>query len=207
VDKRQAAGGACCAVILAGGRNTRMQGQNKAFLTVDGRTILDRLIDTLKMIFSEILLVARQAELYPDLPVRVVEDIYKARSSLTGIHAGLKYARADYAFVVPCDAPFLKPDLIRLLVAEIAPTVDAVVPFINGYYEPLCAIYSKRCVNAIEDQLNRNNFKITHFFDSIHLKKIPEETIKPIDPQMHSFLNINTPEAYKSLQDLFKKRH
>ena len=57
----------CCAIILAGGLNTRMRGHNKAFLKIDGQTILDRLLLRLKSAFSEILLVTRQPELYSSL--------------------------------------------------------------------------------------------------------------------------------------------
>lgn len=199
MDKRQT-GQSCCAVILAGGRNTRMQGRNKAFLTINGRTILERLIDTLSAVFQEILLVTRQPELYTAYPVTVVEDIFKARSSLTGIHAGLAHAETRYAFVVPCDAPLLKQDLVMLLLSELEPGVDAVVPMIQGYYEPLSAIYSTRCIGPIETQLNRSDFKITRFYQEIRLKTVEEGRLRTVDPELHSFLNINTPEALAALK-------
>lgn len=191
----------CCAVILAGGRNTRMDGRNKAFLEVGGKPILDRLIGTLQPFFGEILLVTRQPELYAERPVRVVRDIIEARSSLTGVHAGLVNAGADFAFVVPCDAPFIQPALIRLLLDEIDPAVDVVVPVIDQYYEPLCAIYSKRCLGPIEAQLTRGDFKITRFFEKVRVKAIPLETIRQVDARMRSFFNINTPEALKASRD------
>ncbi|MDA8139366.1 MAG: molybdenum cofactor guanylyltransferase [Desulfobacteraceae bacterium] len=194
----------CCAVILAGGRNTRMLGRNKAFLTIDGRTLLERLLETLSAIFKEIVLVTREPELYAHYPLQVVEDIFEARSSLTGIHAGLKFGAADYCFVVPCDAPLLKPELVHLLLSEIEPAVDAVIPFIGGYYEPLCAIYSKRCIAPIEAQLERGDFQIIRIFGSLNVKKVEEEKIKRVDPQLHSFLNINTPEAFESLKALIR---
>lgn len=191
----------CCAVILAGGRNTRMDGRNKAFLVVGGKTILDRLIGTLQPFFSEILLVTRQLELYADRPVHVVPDIYPARSSLTGIHAGLTYAKADFAFVAPCDAPFIKPALIQALLDEIEPGVDVIVPKVNDYFEPLCAIYSKRCLAPIEAQLNRNDFKVSRFFEHVRLKTVPLEKIKMADARMSSFFNVNTPAALKASRD------
>ena len=192
----------CSRAILAGALNTRMSGRNKAFLEIGGQTILNRLIATLKPIFRQILLVTRHPEQYAELPVRAVLDVYAARSSLTGIHAGLKHSDAGYALMVPCDAPFLQPSLIRLLLDEIAPEVDAVVPQVKGYYEPLCAIYSKRCLSPIEAQLEGGQYKITRFFDRIRLKILPEELIKAADPEMLSFLNVNTPEALKAIQGM-----
>lgn len=195
----------CCAVILAGGRNTRMDGRNKAFLEVGGKTILDRLIETLQLFFTEILLVTRSPELYAQRPVRIVQDIYPARASLTGVHAGLAHAMADYAFVVPCDTPFLKPELIRMLLAEIEPGVDVVVPMVNDYYEPLCAIYSKRCLAPIEAQLDRGDYKISRIFDQVRLKTIPLEKVKAADARMDSFFNVNTPAALKASRDFEKQ--
>ncbi len=192
----------CCAVILAGGRNSRMGGRNKAFLEVGGETILDRVIKGLRLFFDEILLVTRAPAIYQEYSVEVIEDIFEARSSLTGVHAGLIHARSDYAFVIPCDAPFIRPALIRLMLSELDASLDVLVPFHDGRYEPLCAIYSKNCIGPIEDQLKRKDFKIYHFFDQIRLKTLPAERIKAADPEMRSFFNINTPEAYQRCREL-----
>lgn len=188
----------CAGVILAGGKNSRMGGENKAFLKVGGRSILERILATLTAIFDEILLVTRQPELYADIPARVVTDIYDARASLTGVHAGLVNARAAFAFVVPCDAPFVKPELIRLLLNEIEPppaSIDVVVPVNGGYYEPLCAVYSKRCLPHIEAQLERGDFRIFNFFGAVNVKTVSDERIRSVDETLQSFFNVNTPES------------
>lgn len=187
----------CAAVILAGGLNTRMQGCNKAFLEVGGRSILDRVTETLAGFFEEIVLVTRRPELYTDRPIHVVEDVYEARSSLTGIHAGLRHIKAEFGLVVPCDAPFIKPALIRILLDEIEPHLDVIVPTVGRFYEPLCAIYSKRCLSPIEDQLDRGDYKITRFFDRIRLKTIPAQKIVRVDARLLSFFNVNTPRALR----------
>jgi molybdenum cofactor guanylyltransferase len=189
----------CCAAILSGGRNTRMEGRNKAFLEVNGRTILDRLIVTLSPIFPEIVLVTRQPELYAGRGIRIVEDIFQARASLTGLHAALTHAQAPWIFVCPCDAPFIQPALVRLLLDSISPQVDAVVPRIGDYYEPLCAVYSKNCLAPIAAQLEREEFQIKGFFRHIRIQTIGEAQLRQVDPQLRSFLNVNTPEAYQAL--------
>lgn len=194
----------CCGVILAGGLNTRMAGRNKAFLEVGGQSILNRLLKSLQACFDEILLVTRQPELYRGYPVRVVEDIYPYRSSLTGIHAGLVNAKAQYTFVVPCDAPFLQPDLIRLLIDQIQPSLDIVVPYFNNHFEPLCSIYSKRCLPAIKSQLDHEDYKIINIFDRMRTKKVSARELKQADPQMLSFYNVNTPAAYEACRNLIQ---
>lgn len=190
----------CCAAILAGGLNTRMAGRNKAFLEIDGRAILDRLIETLTPLFPQVVIVTRQPELYAGRALRIVEDIFQARSSLTGIHAALTHADTPWVFVCPCDAPFIQPALVRLLLDEISPEVDGVVPRIGQYYEPLCAVYSRNCLAPIAAQLAREEFKISGFFRHIRIKEISEARLREADPHLRSFLNVNTPEVYQTLK-------
>ncbi len=185
----------CCAAILAGGRNSRMDGRNKALLKVGGKTILDRLLAVLEPCFSEILLVTRQPDRYADQSLTIVDDIYDDRSSLTGIHAGLVHANSEHTFVVPCDAPFLRPAMVRLLLEALDPEIDILVPSVGGHFQPLCAIYSKRCIPAIERQLDQRDYQIYRFYHQMKVKTLSEHTIKQIDPQMVSFFNVNTPAA------------
>ena len=192
----------CSAVILSGGRNSRMAGRNKAFLEVGGRPILDWIMHALTPIFSQILLVTRQPELYQGLGHRleVIEDIFPGRSSLTGIHAGLVHSRASHALVVPCDAPFIQPKVLLSLIKHAEPDLDVIVPVSGDYYQPLCAIYSKRCVDPIEAQLQRKEYKIIQLFEKVNLKTIPVERFRSLDPELCSFFNVNTPEAHRQSQ-------
>ncbi|MCP4716964.1 MAG: molybdenum cofactor guanylyltransferase [Deltaproteobacteria bacterium] len=192
----------CAAAILAGGLSSRMGGRNKAFLSVGGRAILDRIMDVLGLHFKEILLVTRRPELYEGRPVKVVQDVYSARASLTGIHAGLIHAEAPFVFVTACDSPFIKPDVIRLLLGEIEPASDVIIPAFDGHFEPLCAIYSKRCLPHIEDRLDRDDLKILHFFNEVNVKHISKEKLTAVDPSLQSFFNVNTPAAHRASQDL-----
>jgi molybdenum cofactor guanylyltransferase len=196
----------CCAIILSGGLNSRMRGRNKALLEVGGESILNRLLTSLRPLFEEILLVTRQPHLYTDFSVQIVEDIYKDRSALTGIHAALVNARAAYGFVVPCDTPFLKPEVVRLLLDALEPQSDAVVPLLGNHYEPLCAIYSKRCLPLIEAMLDRGDYRIIHLFDQIAVKFLSANLIKTADPALLSFFNVNTPAAYHACQKLTQDR-
>ncbi|GAB6909230.1 molybdenum cofactor guanylyltransferase [Desulfosarcina cetonica] len=186
--------------------NTRMAGRNKAFLKVGELSILERLLNCLDSKFTEILLVTRQPEVYADIPIRVVPDLYEIRASLTGIHAGLKQSSAEHAFIVPCDTPFLLPAVIQLLIDALTSDVDVVVPHVNGYYEPLCAIYSKRCIPLIETQLNRGNYRIYDFFDLVKIKTLSTTQIAAVDPDLISFFNVNTPEKHSLSHTLCQAR-
>jgi len=96
---------------------------------------------------------------------------------------------------VPCDAPFIQPQLIRLVIDYTDPQVDVVIPHYDGHYEPLCAVYSKRCIAKIESLLNSGDYRIYNFFNSVNLKTINKDKLKEADPELISFFNVNTPEA------------
>lgn len=192
----------CSGVIVSGGLSTRMGGRNKTLLKLGHQTILQRIIGTLQPVFENLLLVTRQPHLYQDYPVQVVTDIYPARSSLTGIHAGLVHATTDYSFVTACDAPFLKPALIARLLAAVEPDTDLVVPQLKQHYEPLCAIYKRTCIPWMEEQLTRQDFQIFRFFEKVKVKLLTLEEVREVDPQLHSFFNINTPESLALAESL-----
>jgi molybdopterin-guanine dinucleotide biosynthesis protein A len=171
-----------------------MGGENKAFLSVGGETIMDRLYRTFTGLFDEILIVTNEPLRYLSWDAMIVTDIFPIRSSLTGIHSGLLHTSTPHAFVAACDTPFLKEALIRELLGELEPNLDVVIPVTEDGHQPLCAIYSKRCLKPIERQLKDEVLKILKFFSKVKVKRIPGEQIKSADPHLVSFFNINTPE-------------
>ena len=190
-------------VILAGGLGTRMGRVKKAFLEVGGRTVLDRLLAVYRPLFPEIVISARDSAEFAFCGLPVAADRFEARSSLTGIHAGLDAIRATHGFFAACDAPFLQPGLIKRLLAEADPEDDVVIPIKeDGYREPLCAVYSKRCLPFIEAQLRREDFKIIRFFEHVVVREVPMGRLLPGDPNQVSFFNVNTPDDLRQAEQL-----
>jgi molybdopterin-guanine dinucleotide biosynthesis protein A len=184
----------CSGIILSGGLNTRMGGKNKAFLSVGGVTILDRLYRTLAGLFDEIVVVTNEPLDYLTWDALIVADVFPIRSSLTGIHAGLLHASSPHAFVTACDTPFLQAGLVGKLLDELKPKLDVVIPVTDKGHQPLCSIYSKRCIKPIERQLRNEELKILEFFSQVTVKRIPDAELRAADPELISFYNINTPE-------------
>ena len=192
----------CTGVILSGGLNTRFNGQNKAFVRVGQKRILDRLYDIFSDLFDEIILVTNQPLQFLDWDLTIVTDIFSARSSLTGIHAGLFYMKNPYAFFSACDTPFLKKELVKTLVEQIDNKTDIIMPETSAGFEPLCAIYSKRCLKEAEQHLKKNKFKIQMAFRGHRIKYIPESVLLQKDPDLISFFNINTPEDLTRAEEM-----
>nr|WP_287411559.1 molybdenum cofactor guanylyltransferase [Pseudodesulfovibrio sp.] len=193
-------------IILAGGLGTRMGHVKKAFLEIGGKTILDRLLSVYCPLFHEIVISARDREDFLQYGLPVAEDRFEARSSLTGIHAGLHDIKADYGFFAACDAPFVQAGLVKRLLAEVTADADVVIPLKeDGYREPLCAVYSKRCLPYIEAQLKTENYRIIGFFDQVKVKEVPIAQLREGDPDQISFFNVNSPDDLHQAEALAKE--
>ncbi len=183
----------CSGIILAGGLNTRFSGTEKALLTVDGERIVDRLYRIFREKFAENLLVTNDPIKYLDWDLHIVTDIFPVRSSLNGIHAGLFHSRTPFAFFAACDIPYLKRQIVDEVVGAITPDIDAVIPETAAGLEPLCAVYSTRCLENVWRHLTNNRLKIRLFLNKMHVRIIPEARLRRLDPQLISFFNINSP--------------
>ena len=184
----------CTGVILAGGQNKRFSGMNKAFISVGGKRILDRTYEIFDSLFDEIILVADDPLKYLEWDLHIVSDIFPFRSSLTGIHAGLFFTNNFYTFITACDIPFLKKELVETIINSIEKGVDVIIPETLNRMEPLCAVYSKRCLKPVENNLIQRELEIKQFFKKVRVKKLPENILREKDPDLISFFNINTPD-------------
>jgi molybdopterin-guanine dinucleotide biosynthesis protein A len=181
-------------VILAGGKNSRFSGKNKALVHVGGKRILDRIYEVFTILFDKIILVTNDPVQYMEWDFDIVTDIFPIRSSLTGIHTGLFYITTPYAFFAACDIPFIKKELIEILLDSVEPSIDIVIPETSKGLEPLCSVYSKQCLKPVEEQLEKQSLKIERMFQKVRVKKISEDILRTIDQDLLSFSNINTPD-------------
>jgi molybdenum cofactor guanylyltransferase len=193
---------ACTGVILSGGLATRYDGAEKALLQVGGVRILDRIYDIYREMFEEIILVTNSPKKFLEWDLLIVSDIFPIRSSLTGIHAGLFYMTNPFAFVSACDTPFLKKEMVETVIGKIEPQIDIVMPETSAGFEPLCAAYSKRCLNSAQHHLEQEKLKIIKTFRKSRIKTISEKVLCEIDPDLRSFFNINTPDDLKRAQEM-----
>jgi molybdenum cofactor guanylyltransferase len=99
----------------------------------------------------------------------------------------------SFGFFAACDTPFLNKDLVEVLLENIEINKDIIMPETTAGLEPLCAIYSKRCLNTAEHHIKQNKFKIQRALGKHRWKIIPESQLRTKDPELISFFNINTP--------------
>lgn len=188
-------------VLLAGGKSRRM-GTDKRFLHVGEKTLFDRTLNTLRKVFSEVLVVIAQDSEPLDAPVPVLRDVIPNCGSLGGLFTGLKQSKTPYVFVVACDMPFLEPQVIQALVQGRG-DADVVMAKMHGL-QPMHAVYSKRCLPVMEDMLKSGDLKIQHIIKSpsLQVRLLEEQDLKEIDPSGKSFLNVNTPSDLDAARTL-----
>jgi len=190
------------AIVLAGGRSTRM-GQNKALLPLKGRPLIGHIIGVLREIFQEILIVSNQVEIYKDMRVKVIPDLVPGKGPLSGIHSGLFHSSTWYNFLVACDMPFLDQEFILYLL-ERSRGFEALIPSFRDRLQPLHAVYTKGCLPVVESFLIRTpgGIKVEEIFPHLKVFFLKVETLDRHWDFEKIFFNINTPEDLKKAQKM-----
>ena len=180
-------------VIQAGGKSARMGGQPKALLELGGRRIIDRVVDVVRAVADDLLIVTNTPELYAGLGLPMVADVFPDHGSLGGIYSGLKAAPGEAAFTVACDMPFLMAEVARLVTGR-AGEADVVVPRVGEQWETLHACYAKSCLAPMESRLRAGQLKIIGFFGDVRVLEIAEAEVARFRAPELVFMNVNTPE-------------
>jgi molybdenum cofactor guanylyltransferase len=183
------------AAILTGGKSSRMNGCNKAFLSIGGVRIFDLMMNVIEPMFSEIYIVSNDDHsLYKNYPAILVPDSIPGKGPLSGIHSALQHSKQKFCFIFACDLPFISSELIMQQTEFIDDYSDVIVPQHEKGIEPLHAIWAKQCYSKLDNYLNNvQNFKISRFLDTLNVKYF--ET-----GDFNHFVNINTPEDLRQLQ-------
>ena len=158
--------------ILAGGKNVRMNGQNKAFLTTaQNQTFVERLINELKD-FDEVMISCANPEDYEKFNIKLVEDEIKGIGPLGGIYSCLKQAGNEHLFVCAVDMPGIKKELVQFMAQFISSDYDAYIVKTDNKLHTVCAIYRKTLLDAMENSIKNGNYVILNPLDQGSVKYI-----------------------------------
>jgi molybdopterin-guanine dinucleotide biosynthesis protein A len=175
-------------VIVAGGRSSRMGGEEKAFKLVGGKTILDRVIARAGP-QVDILAINANGDFsrFSNTGLAVFPDrLTDIATPLAGLHASLVWARDkghELLLTVPADTPFLPRDLTKRLEASAIAASGGQDHFIVGLWSTSLADDLERAIR--DDGLVR----VRDWAARVHAKTV-EWPVTPYDP----FFNINTPQ-------------
>jgi molybdenum cofactor guanylyltransferase len=191
------------AVVLAGGKGRRLGMAEKALLEFEGKTILERLLESLFRAVDEVILSVRDKtqeekfrpvlEKFPAREIRFCFDTLEDAGPLEGIRAGLLESRAEYSFVCAGDMPFVNSRVVDLLFEKANGHNAALPKWENGNFEPLHAVYSKKLIPEIEKAFERGKRSVlAPVFEMKDVVFVKVSEIREIDPELRTFVNINT---------------
>jgi molybdopterin-guanine dinucleotide biosynthesis protein A len=187
------------AVILVGGRGSRMNYVEKALLLLHGKPILTHIVDKLSRCVDDIIVVARDTEQQRRLCLdylHVISDEVQGFGPVAGIYSGLKASQSQYSFVVACDMPFINVAVVDLLFRK-ADGYDVAIPYPP---EPLHAVYKRNpTIKAAKKAIEDGKGAIMYVVDQLKANFVPKDEIQMLDPSLCTFVNINNMEDLKRL--------
>lgn len=195
----------CSALILTGGRGSRLGFREKALIDINGKPLIAFVIESLEKVVNEIIISVRdeaQGELlktiFPNL--RYAYDMYENTGPLAGILSGLSICKDEYCFIAACDMPFINEKAVNLLFSKCR-DYDAAIPWRgDGFLEPLHSVYNSRSMmSETKKSLENRETTILAPISRLNVNYVPFEEINKIDPDLTTFMNINTCEDIEKI--------
>lgn len=188
----------CSALILAGGRGSRLGFREKALVDINGKPLIAFVIESLEKVVDEIIISVRdeaQGELlnmiFPNL--RYAYDMYENTGPLAGILSGLTICKDEYCFIAACDMPFINEKVVNLLFSKCRDYDAAIPQHGDGFLEPLHAVYNRRAMlSETKKSFENRETTILAPISRLNVNYVPFEEISKIDPDLTTFMNINT---------------
>lgn len=183
------------AVLMCGGKSRRMNEHPKHFLDYGGRTFLDQIAEQLSSFDDIVLSCNTQIEPYQNICDRI-----PGQGPIGGIASALWKTDKDLVFIVACDMPLITTGFINFLferweeAERNGEDYDCLVPVAKGQKHPLCAIYRKRILPLVEEQIREKNYRLQALLQrlSVYYLEVPESLEQ-------NLRNVNTPEEYKTI--------
>jgi molybdopterin-guanine dinucleotide biosynthesis protein A len=178
--------------VLAGGQSSRM-GADKAFLALNGQTLLERALETISGVASTVSILGSREKF--GAFGNVIEDEFPNHGPLGGIHAALRASCKELNLILAVDVPFVEKRFLEYLAEEARDnSAVATVPRASGGWQPLCAIYRREFAEVAEAALQANRNKIDPLFAKVALRVVDEAEIQEHGFALDMFRNLNTPE-------------
>lgn len=184
-------------VILAGGRATRMGGQDKGLIEIAGKTIVERIARQLSTQVPVVLINAnRNLDRYQKFGHSVIADeLEHFQGPLAGMVTALRSIQNEWLLTVPCDGPFLAGDYAsKMMQAADRQSVSLVVASDGKRLQPVYALIRKSLVDSLDAFLQSGERKIDRWYAQQSYAEVP------FTDKWQMFTNINTPEQLRDAE-------
>lgn len=188
------------ALILTGGKSSRM-GTNKALLPLGEENTITRIVHVAKAHCEKVVLATNEPEKYESLALPCVQDVYKEKGPLGGLHSGLYAVETNWALVFPCDLPLVAVEYLQPLL-EADEKYDLVIYEAAGRVHPLFGRYNRRVLPRITECLETDCLRIQAFFQPLQVKILKAEDYHFETIPEICFMNMNTEADYELVQSI-----
>lgn len=169
-------------------------GEDKFAVNFRGKPLLDHVLNLCKEIHASEVIVVGNGDQEVTGKFQFVQDQMEDVGPLGGILTGLQNASNELNLVLPCDTPFVNPELLQSMLSKESGQ-KAVVPNVNGKLHPTVGIYKKELTNDLRKFLNRGNRKMMDFIRSVHGLVLSENELLGL--QSNTFVNLNSQKELK----------
>ncbi len=184
-------------LVLAGGKSSRMNYNDKALLKIGNKTFLENLEILFSNFNRKYISLNSSQNISNDSFIRI-DDEYSEIGPISGLYSGLSKCIGNYLFVTPCDVPNLTNDFITYITDFISNEYDAfIVKDRDGFIHPLMGIYNKSSLEKIKKSIDSKDYKVLNLVKNLNVKYIDLKYTIFDDSKI--LKNINTPEDYKNL--------
>jgi molybdopterin-guanine dinucleotide biosynthesis protein A len=195
-------------IVQAGGKSSRM-GQDKALMPFLGQPLVQRVLQRVRPLADEVLLITHRSEDYSFLNIPLLADEIPGRGALGGLYTALLRASQPLVLVAACDMPFINPDLLALQRdLLLSGSYDAVIPRTGSGIEPFHAVYRRAaCLPAVEAALQADKWRMDSWLSAANVRFLTQEEAAELggvqeDDFLLSFWNLNTPEDFTKAESL-----
>lgn len=177
-------------IILSGGMSRRM-GTDKAFVRIEGKPMIQHVIDHVEPLCDQILISANQKR-YESLGFPVVYDVILDSGPAGGIVSCLSESSNEKNLVISCDLPFASTEFLKELLA-LSENYEITVPEIGPVLQPLCGIYERRICKKMTYILQNGERAMRNVLNAFRLRRIGQKDLPAFD-------------FYKELENINEKK-
>lgn len=172
-------------IILAGGAGKRFGNQDKGFVLLDDKPLIEHTVERIRPQVDEIIISAnRNFKEYRDYSDSVISDEHDGfQGPLTGIVSCLPHCGYEWALIVPCDLPFLPIDLVKRLCA--GNESDIVIVETDGEKQLVFLMHAS-LLSSLQEYIESGNRKVMSWIEQLN------PSVVSFNDESDSFLNINS---------------
>jgi len=170
--------------------------QNKALIQINAISVVESVLNTVSPYVQKVMIITNTPEEYSFLDIETAKDVRPGFGPLSGIHSALSLASSEYVLVVSCDIPLVGSKQIEQLVSSCRG--HDITIFKHKNFEPLCAVYRRSCIDALNELIDHNECRIIDLFPTLDVK-----VLRVDDAEI--FRSINTKEDYEHIVDKLSK--